>query len=302
MKRVAFIMPVLSGIMWGSAGLFVRYLSGIGMDGYTILSTRVVVAVVILLVGILLFDRSLLKIRVRELWVFLGAGILGMFGLNLCYNEAIGQLTLSLAAVLLSLSPIFVLFLAAILFKEKITRKKIGCMCMALLGCILVSGVLESASGMKWTVAGILIGGAGAFFYALYSIFSKLAMGKGYHALTITFYSLTIVMLVLLPLTDWTCVEVTVLEGKGKFVAFMLLHSLCTSVLPYVLYTVSLKYVEAGKASILAAGEPVAAMIFGVVFYSEIPTVLAVVGLVLTISALTLMSTPKKSHTFTSGE
>lgn len=294
MKKLAFIMPVLSGIMWGSAGLFVRQLGEIGMNSYTIVSTRVVAAVVILWIGISLLDRSLFRIKIRELWIFIAGGIVGMFGLNLCYNEAIEQLTLSLAAVLLSLSPIFVLFLAAILFREKITWKKTVCMCMALAGCILASGVLETGSGMKWTAAGILIGGAGAFFYGLYSIFTKVAMGKGYHALTITFYCLVMVMLVLLPLTDWKGVGIAVSEGGGRFVLFMLLHSLCTSVLPYVLYTVSLEYVEAGKASILAAGEPVAAMVFGAVFYSEIPTALSLIGLVLTIVALTLMSMPDR--------
>lgn len=41
----------------------------------------------------------------------------------------------------------------------------------------------------------------------------------------------------------------------------MLLHLLCTSVLPYVLYTIALTHVETGRTSILAASaEPIAAM------------------------------------------
>ena len=74
-----------------------------------------------------------------------------MLGLNLCYNFAINELTLSLSAVLLSLAPIFVLILASILFKEKLTLQKTVCAILALIGCILSSGVLEEVGAMKWT-------------------------------------------------------------------------------------------------------------------------------------------------------
>ena len=79
-----------------------------------------------------------------------------------------------------------------------------------------------------------------------------------------------------------------------KNTGFLLLHSLCAYVMPYILYTVSLSHIEAGKASILASGEPVAAMVFGLFFYDEIPTALSVLGLVLTIAALTLLSLPDR--------
>lgn len=46
-------------------------------------------------------------------------------------------------AWLLAMSPVFVLFLAAIFFHEPITRHKLTCVTLALIGCVLVSGVLE---------------------------------------------------------------------------------------------------------------------------------------------------------------
>lgn len=69
--------------------------------------------------------QKLLKIKLKDLWIFICAGIFSMLGLNLCYNFAINELTLSLSAVLLSLAPIFVLILASILFKEKLTLQKL---------------------------------------------------------------------------------------------------------------------------------------------------------------------------------
>lgn len=296
MKQLLYLMPIVSGAMWGSAGIFVRKLTELGMNSYTVVSVRVVLAVLILAVWLGIYDKDLLKIKLKDLWIFVAGGVVGMFGLNLCYNFAISELSLSLAAVLLSLSPVFVLFMAAILFKEKITSKKVICMTIAIAGCVLASGVLESASTMRWSVKGIIVGTIGAFFYGLYGIISKTAMERGYHAFTTTFYCLFMVMLVVIPLTNWKLVTNVVVANPVKMSVFLVIHSLCTSVLPYVLYTFSIRYIDAGMASILASGEPVAAMIFGVIFFSEIPTVLSVVGIVLVIVALALLSMPDKKH------
>lgn len=294
MKQFLYLMPIISGAMWGSAGIFVRKLTELGMNSYTVVSVRVVLAVLILAVWLGIYDRNLLKIKLKDLWIFVAGGVVGMFGLNICYNFAISELSLSLAAVLLSLSPVFVLFMAAVLFKEKITSKKVICMTIAIAGCVLASGVLESASTMRWSVKGIIVGTIGAFFYGLYGIISKTAMERGYHAFTTTFYCLFMVMLVVIPLTNWKLVTNVVVSNPVKMSVFLVIHSLCTSVLPYILYTFSIRYIDAGMASILASGEPVAAMIFGVIFFSEIPTVLSVVGIVLVIVALALLSMPDK--------
>lgn len=296
MKQLLYLMPIVSGAMWGSAGIFVRKLTELGMNSYTVVSVRVVLAVLILAVWLGIYDKDLLKIKLKDLWIFVAGGVVGMFGLNICYNFAISELSLSLAAVLLSLSPVFVLFMAAILFKEKITSKKVICMTIAIAGCVLASGVLESASTMRWSVKGIIVGTIGAFFYGLYGIISKTAMERGYHAFTTTFYCLFMVMLVVIPLTNWKLVTDVVIANPFKMSVFLVIHSLCTSVLPYILYTFSIRYIDAGMASILASGEPVAAMIFGVIFFSEIPTFLSVVGIVLVIVALALLSMPEKKR------
>lgn len=98
----------------------------------------------------------------------------------------------------------------------------------------------------------------------------------------------------LLPVTDWRCIYTVTAGGGAKMALFMLVNALVTSVLPYVFYTLALNYMEAGKASILAAGEPVAAMVFGFLFFAEKPTALAVTGLVLTTAALAAFSKPEK--------
>ena len=297
MKKFIPILPILCGIFWGGGGIFIRRLMELNINSFTVVSSRVIVASIIFFICVFLYDRSLIKIKLKDLWIFVSAGILGILGLNICYNEAVKQLSLSLSAVLLSLSPIFVLIFANIFFKEKITVKKIVCMILALLGCFFASGVLETNETnetMQWTYFGIFIGFMWAFFYGLYSIFSKLAIRRNYNTLTVTLYALISIAIISLPFTNWKTLSNVVVENGSGMLVFMLFHSLCTSVFPYAFFTIALGHMDAGKASILASGEPIAAMIFGVFFYHEIPTVLSVIGVLLTLTALTLLSIPEK--------
>lgn len=299
LKKLAGVLAILSGVMWGAGGVFVRYQDAFGIDTWTIISSRAVVGVMVLFLGMLAVDWKLLKINVKDLWVFAGAGIIGMMGLNLCYNKALTMVSMSLTAVLLSMSPIFVLLLGRVLFKERLTKKKILCMCLAFVGCILTSGMLEADSGMSWTYFGILLGILSAFFYAWYSIFSKFATEKGYSGITMTFYSLLALAIATIPLSKWGMFAGFMSASPVKHTAFMLLQSVVTTVLPYLLYTFALKYMESGMVSILSAGaEPSAATIFGLVFFAEIPTVFSVMGLMVTIVALTVLCMPEKENVY----
>lgn len=297
MKRITLILPILAGIMFGGSGIFVRKLTESGMNNQTILFTRAFFAMIEMLIFILVYNRKLIKIKFKHLPIFLGTGILGMIGLNLCYNEAINRLTLSLAAVLLSTAPIFVMILAAIIFKEKITKKKIFCMIFAIVGCILASGLLEQKSGMTISGIGLLLGVAAAFFYALYSVFSRVATDHKYHTYTVIFYSLLVISVILLPFADYSVIGSFVGAKSAGNICFLLVHSLFTSILPYIFLTLALLYAEAGKVSILASGgEPIAAVVFGILFYKEIPSIIMILGLVIVIVALTLLCIEKKTN------
>lgn len=295
MERIYNIMPIISGICFGSAGIFVRELSE-NMNSTSIISSRILIAILLLCLWIAVRYPMNFRIKLKDSWIFVGAGVLGTLGLNLCYNFSINELSLSLAAVLIALAPIFVMVFAFFMFHEAITAKKVISIILALVGCVLTSGILENNASMHWSWIGILVGSASAGFYALYSIFSKVGMKKSYPALTITFYSMLAIVVVLLPFTQWDNMEHYIAANPLRNTLFMVMHSLCTAVCPYAFYTVALDHMEAGKASILCSCEPVAAMVFGLFFFEEIPTVLSVTGLMIVLLALAMLVLSDKSQ------
>ena len=289
MKKIYLILPILAGFMFGSSGVFVRTLTQNGIDSTTLLFLRFSIAIIPLVIAILLTDRKLFKIDLKDILLFLACAIC-IVGLNLCYNESMNTVPLSLAAVLLSIAPIYVLIIAYFLFGEKITSKKIICMVLAIFGCILMTGVLESSMN-NIPLFGIISGIGAGLFWAAYLMASKKAIEKGNHTYTILIYSIIFISLALLPFTDFTQINNFINIDPLWAIIFLIIHSTCSFALPYIFSTLSLNYMDSGTSSIFLSGaEPFAALIFGLLLYSEIPTILMFCGFIITIAAMVMLS------------
>ena len=197
---------------------------------------------------------------------------------------------LSLAAVLLSMAPIYVLVIAYFLFGEKITSKKLICMALAIFGCVLMTGVLET-SLKSIPLFGILSGIGAGLVWAVYLMASKKSIEMGNHTYTILLYSIIFITIALIPFTDFDQISSFVSINPMLTILFLVLHSTFSFALPYILSTLSLSYMDSGTSSILLSGaEPFAALIFGLILYGEIPTVLMFLGFVLTVTAMMLLT------------
>ena len=289
MKKLYLILPIFAGIMFGSSGIFVRTLTQNGIDSTTLLFLRFSIAIIPILLAILLTNRELLKIDLSDIPLFLVCSVC-IIGLNLCYNESMNSIPLSLAAVLLSLAPIYVLIFAYILFGEKITSKKLICMFLAIFGCLLMTGVLEDGL-TTMPIFGLLSGIGAGLFWAVYLMSSKKSIRTGKHTYTILFYSVIFISVALIPFTDFDQITGFVSIEPFLTIAFLIIHSTFSFALPYILSTVSLNYMDSGISSILLSGsEPLAALVFGFLIYSEIPTILMFFGFMLSIIAMILLS------------
>ena len=115
-NKLYLLLPVISGTCWGTQGVFVRILANAGFNNVTIITSRIIVSMMVVLAVILITDRSKLRVNVRDLPLLCSIGVFGVLLLAFAYNIAVIRTSLSLAAVLLCLAPIFVLISSAIFF------------------------------------------------------------------------------------------------------------------------------------------------------------------------------------------
>ena len=293
MKKLAPFLVILAGCLWGTMGIFVRHLNAIGLEAMEIVEARAVLTAAAMFAALVLFRRDLLRVNIRDLWVFAGGGIVSVILFNFCYFQTIQRASLSTAAILLYTSPVFVLLLSVPLFGEKLTKKKILCLMMAITGCALASGL---AGGMALSPMTLLFGLGSGFGYGLYSIFSRFALQKGYHPITITAYIFLFGALGGLPLTDFGQL-VRVAGADGSNLAYLGAYTLVTTIVPYISYTTGLQQVENGVAAVLACIEPVMATVFGIFFFSEMPDLSGWLGIALVLAALTILNLQTKKET-----
>jgi len=277
-----------AGCMWGSVGIFVRLLDRLGYSPLTIVFVRMFIAFILLFTFLYIFNRNLLRIKIKDIWLFIGAALTSAIALNLFYSISTVMNSLALAAVLLATAPFFVIFMSAIMFKEKITPVKLMALFIAFAGCVLTSGFIGSVS--KFSPLGVLVGVLPGAGYAFYSIFLRFALNKGYDSLTINVYSFGIGAIACIPFTKFGVIVNSVGAEPAYMSIFLVAHALFVSLLPYLLYTYCMKYMDTGKAAILVSVEPAAAAVFGVVLYNEIPTVVCLLGIVLVIVAIIVLN------------
>lgn len=286
-KTLATLSVLAAGILWGIIGLFVRRLNAVGFASMEIVFMRALSGMLIMGVFILLYDRKLFKIRLKDIWCFVGTGIISLTLFNLCYFATMSMTSLSVAAILLYTAPSMVMVLSFFIFKEKFSTKKIVSVILAFLGCVLVTGVFGLDAALP--LAGILTGLGSGLGYALYSIFARFALNKEYHSFTITFYTLVFSAIG----TIWFFTPskfVNLVQGNEGIILLVLMLGLISTTFPYIFYTLGLKGLESGKASIIASIEPVTATVLGVLIFHESMSVSGIAGAIIVLLSIIIVN------------
>jgi hypothetical protein len=288
-KNLYSVMIVLGAVLWGMISLFSTPLKENGIYPSTIVTIRSFGAVILLWIVFGIKDRKLLKINIKDIWIFAGTGIISFTFFNWCYFIALEQTTTAVAVVLLYTSPIFIIILSAILFKEKITKLKIVALVMTVVGCACVAGLVGGR--LNGSAVGLLCGLGSGLFYGLYSIFGRYGLNK-YSSITVTIYTFLFAAIASVFIVDFSQFDIvlnnsTVLINSGLLVVV-------STVLPFLLYTKGLSGVETGIAAILATIEPVVGVIVGFTIFGEEPNLIKITGIALVIGASVILNIRSK--------
>lgn len=271
--RGAAASILAAAALWGIIGVWNRRLMAGGLSPYSIVVVRNCGGMVLLLAVMALRDRSVFHVERQHLKYFFGTGVVSVVLFTVCYFSCQEICSLAVASILLYTAPAIVVVLSALLWREPVTKKKLLALGLTLVGCALVCGVFSGS--LTVTGGGIALGLGAGFFYALYSIFGRYALAH-YGPMTVTVWTFVfagVASLVLVRPAELAALAQPSLAATAVGLV------VCSTVLPYILYTRGLARVEAGKASILASLEPVVASVAGVVLFGEPMSPLTAAGI-----------------------
>ena len=284
-KRLSFGFIILAGICWGMSPIFVHYLAPYGFTSLQMTAIRGTVSFVCMLLYVLIADRSLFKIKAKDLLLYalIGASLLGT---AFCYYSAMQMTSTSTAVVLMYTAPVYVMLYSVLFMGEKFFKLKLAALIMMLAGCCLVSGII---TGLRFDVLGILVGILTSIIYAAYNVLTKISMQHKLEPVTVTLYSFFFMSLISLSVCNPAGLYSNIVANPMPTVPLCIGLGIVTFVMPYFLFTWSMKHLPAGIASALSVVEPMAATVFSAVLFSEIPDAMSIVGILLILAAVYML-------------
>ncbi len=286
MKKLIYpLFIIIASSLWGMMGYFRKNLGFLGFSSTEISFLRIAVGAFFISLFFLIFNRNAFKVKFKDLWCFIGTGSISVLGTTFFYFYTMENASLSTACVFLYTSPIFIIVLSRIIFKEKITLIKLISLIVVMGGCFLCS---MDSKGFAITPLTVLTGLLSGLSYGLYSIFSRFAMKKGYATSTIlayTFIFAFIAVCFIVPYKELGA-NIALNASDFKFYLYVLGVGLVSCVAPYGFYTIGLKGISNGKAGVIACLEIVVALLVGLIAFSEIPSIYNIIGIILVFVAV----------------
>lgn len=278
-ERKSRLALIGSMCIFGTIGILRKY---IDLPSSVIALVRGAVGVIFLLCLVGLTGKKMSRAAIREnLWILILSGVFIGFNWILLF-EAYCYTSVATATLSYYMAPILVVLASPVVLKEKLTGKKLLCVGVALVGMVLVSGVLQADFSGVSELKGVVLGLGAAVLYASVILLNK-KLGE------ISAYDKTIVQLaaaavVLLPYTLLT-EDYSVLSLDTLGLVLLLVAGIVHTGLAYAMYFGSIKALPVQTVALYSYIDPILAVVLSAALLREPMTVGGAIGAVLILGA-----------------
>ena len=285
--RGSILMLIASMLIFGTIGVFRRYIPV--SSAFLAFSRGILGGLCILAFARLKRRDAGEKPPAR---VLLCLVVTGMFiGINwILLFEAYNHTTVAVATLCYYMQPTIVMLLSPVIFREKLTGKKAVCAAVAILGMVLVSGVIDGGGAGSGSLKGVMLGLGAAVFYSAVVIMNKKMHGvDAYLKTTVQMLSAGAVMIPYLLLTNGFSAD----NFTPEAVFLLLVVGIVHTGIAYVLYFGSMDGLRVQTVAILSYIDPVSALLFSAFLLRERLTVMNLIGAVLIIGSAVISEIQK---------
>lgn len=244
--------------LWGFSGVVTSYLlRNRQMRPDELLVFRSGFAAMILFLWLRLTAKHLIRIQISDVPYFALLGAIGLVANQGLYYLSLTKVSVGYALMLQYLSPIFLMAYGVLSKTERMTTGKLLSAVLALSGvALMLIGQPGGIGKISW-IGSLCAVGSGLGF-AFYTVYGQRGLRR-YDSRTMmayAFLSSTIIWLMIRP--AW---KIGWADYSFSSWAFFLYLGAVATVLPFIFYLASLKYLEASRSSLTSILEPVVAAI-----------------------------------------
>lgn len=262
-------LAVIGPSLWGIMGIFVRRLSAAGVGSTDISFLRCLLAGAAFFLLLWVKNRELLRIDWLGLLIctFYGASSYGVCFVT--YNVAVERIPVSVATVLMFISPVWVTLLNWLVFHERPDKLKTFAIVLCFAGAVLVADLIHTDPSGRMDIVGILAGVLNSFGMALQLLIPRY-FAKRYQKDTMLVYGFLGAALVLAFLSDFGRMGAAF---RGSDATAAILCALALGILCTLgangFYVKATAYIDTTSVSILSALEVVVGSIVGFLVFHE---------------------------------
>ena len=202
-----------------------------------------------------------------DFWPLVGLGLAGVTLNQIFFMLGLARTSVSHAAIMIGLTPVLVLTLAASTGQERLSVGRLCGMAVALAGV----AVLQKEDGPRRSS---LLGDAlvlmAALSFAFYTVKGKVRLRK-LSVVTINTFAYCTTAVLVFPVTVSTSFEFNFGAPDWTVWLGLLYMAMLPSVLGYMIYSWALQYIPASKVSALAYFQPLIAILISMVTLGEYP-------------------------------
>ena len=281
-KTKGFILGAIAAASYGMNPLFTLPLYSAGMSVDTVLFYRYSLAVIVL--GIMMkFQKQSFAIKGVDVLPLCIMGLLFAFSslfLFMSYN----YMDAGIASTILFVYPVLVAIIMAVVFKEKVSPITMFSIALAFVG---ISMLCKSPGGQTLSLVGITFVFLSSLSYAIYIVGVNRSSLKDMPIAKLTFYVLLFGLSVYVVRLQF-CTELQVIPTPMLWINAVSL-AVFPTVISLVTMTKAIHYIGSTPTAILGALEPVTALFFGVLVFGEQLTPRIILGILMVITAVTLI-------------
>jgi drug/metabolite transporter (DMT)-like permease len=276
---------IAASVIFGFAGIFFLYIKDMATGPvvfYQMLFGFLALAAYLAVSG----KFSGIRLRgKRKALILLG---IWQAGVMLSYYTAVSYTNVSISVLLLYTAPFYVLLIAPMLLKEKLSRRSLGALIVSLVGIVVVVGPENLVSGSTDSgseyLLGVLMGLFSGFFYACIIMTSRYLRDE-YSGLEQLFITTCVTLVILFPFAGHATMA-SIIENLPML---LFLGVMITSV-GSILYFTGLVHVKAQNASIISLLEPVSAIFFAYLLFKDPISAKTLIGCALILLSSLLIS------------
>lgn len=283
----SYVALIGSMLIFGTLGVVRRY---VPLSSAMLALCRGALGSVFLLLFVLVRGGKLrLPERRKLLWLVLTGAVMGLNWMLLF--EAYSYTTVAAATMCYYMQPTIVILLSPLVFRERLSGRKLACAAAAIVGMLFVSGVLSGGTGQVRDIRGIAFGLGAAALYAAVIILNKKVVVEDIYAKTvIQLAGAALVMIPYVLLTE----GVPELTLTAADIGMVLLVGIVHTGITYALYFGSMQRLKAQTVAVMSYIDPVFALLLSAAVLHESLTPLGIVGAVLIIGSAVISETAKE--------